>query len=98
MGAAGETFFERSTSPGCSHVTSVSINAVDAFDETQPRYGSEVPHAPNRANSPGPTSPTSGWSEVQVSRQNWAMLPAVSRLMSGQASEKISVPWMVPII
>ena len=33
----------------------------------------------------------------QASRQNWAMLAAVSRLMSGQASENTSVPWMVPI-
>ena len=32
-----------------------------------------------------------------VPRQKLAMLRAVSRLISGQAMAKISVPWMVPI-
>jgi len=34
---------------------------------------------------------------VYASRQNMAILAAVSRLISGQALAKISIPWVVPI-
>lgn len=43
-----------------------------------------------------PQAPAMSHSAQRV-RTKWAMLAAVSRLMSGHARGKISVPWMVPI-